>query len=149
MNKIKIPRGTIIKIDNSTVKLTKSLHAYSDGKTILLEEEMINTDFMTLKGTDMESTTKPIIDQQSTSAPSTLPSTQVFSVLESTTPRDNLINAAAIIATNPNRETELLIKKAVKYLHLEFDEAIKELSPEKDKNNEIKPVIIKDSKKTK
>ena len=156
MNKIKIPKGTIIKVDNSTVRLTKSLYAVSNGKTILLEEEIINTDLMTIKGTDMKSIATPIIDQTGTALPNTIPSNDIISpVLESVPSRDNLIDAATAIATNPCQETNLLIKKAVKYLHLEFDEAILRIAPEQlnvpspDKKDKVKPIIKKDANKTK
>ena len=54
--RVKIPKGTIIDINDTPCMLTKSLYAKSDGRTILLNEKIIETNVMKITEDNMEKT---------------------------------------------------------------------------------------------
>lgn len=54
MFNIKIPKGTIVDIDGNSMALKDSLYAVTDGRTIILTNEVINTDFLTVDKRKME-----------------------------------------------------------------------------------------------
>ena len=107
--KIKIPKGTVLSINNSNVFLKKSLHAIGDENGIRLTDDIIETDLGTILSRDMRSNSITI-------------------------PRNGkhgkgLHKTAADLLISPEVKDRELKKKILKYLNYIFDEELKKYEP--------------------
>jgi len=130
--KVKIPKGTLIDIDNKSYLLKKSIHAQSDGEKIILTGDKITTELLTIERRDMSSTSLPRISSN-TPMPDVKPPR-----VEKDIPKDLHKTAIKIVMDENIKPNTKLKRNAIKYLDILFEKAVGEPEKEKPKEPEKK-----------
>jgi len=132
--RVKIPKGTIIDINDTPCMLTKSLYAKTDGRTILLHEKVIETNVMKITEDNMQNIRESLPKHQ--------PINWSYETKYAPTyPPKNLHKTALEILQLPKdfKEHDELKKLATKYLEEIFNNAINEFkqeNPQEENKNE-------------
>ena len=126
-HKVKIPKGTIIDIDGKSLLLKKPIFAHSDGEKIVLTDDQITTDILTVERRHMESSTPATIPRIKTENSKVM---NMETLNTNGVPRTLHKTAFGIVENQVGPKT--LQTAAAKYLKLLIDTAVKEIEPKKE-----------------